>query len=150
MKAIISIGSNMGDREHYIHEALRQMGEKAGSVTAVSDIIETKAYGYTQQADFLNLAAALETSLSPRQLLEVLHEIEADLDRVRLIHWGPRTIDLDIVFYADQIIDEPDLQIPHVDFANRLFVLEPVCQIAPDLIDPRSGKTIAQILEEFR
>ena len=92
----------------------------------------------------------METSLSPRQLLEVLHEIEADLDRVRLIHWGPRTIDLDIVFYADQIIDEPDLQIPHVDFANRLFVLEPVCQIAPDLIDPRSGKTIAQILEEFR
>ena len=150
MKTILSIGSNMGDRRGYIDRALEQLEEKAGHILAVSDVIETKAYGLTEQDDFLNLALAMETDLEPRQLLDVIHEIEADLDRVRIIRWGPRTIDLDIVFYADQIIDEPDLQIPHVDFANRLFVLEPVCQIAPDLIDPRSGKTIAQILEEFR
>ena len=150
MKTIIAIGSNMGDREQYINKALEQIEAKAGHILAVSDTIETKAYGVTDQADFLNLAIQIDTPLSPRQLLEVLHEIEADLDRVRLIHWGPRTIDLDIIFYEDQIIDEDDLHIPHADFRNRTFVLGPICQIAPDLIDPRSGKTVSQLLRELQ
>ena len=113
-------------------------------------MIETKAYGLTEQDDFLNLAISLETELQPRQLLEVIHEIEADLDRVRIIRWGPRTIDIDIVFYEDWIIDEEDLHIPHIDFANRPFVLEPVCQIEPDLVDPRTGNTVMELLRELR
>lgn len=148
--AIIAIGSNMGDRENYIEQALKQIGEKAGRILAVADTIETKAYGYTNQDDFLNLAVSVETELEPRQLLLVLHGIEADLDRKRLIRWGPRTIDLDIVFYGDRIIDEEDLHIPHIDFANRDFVLRPVAQIAPELVDPRSGRTIAEIFREFQ
>ena len=149
VRAIIAIGSNMGEREQYIEKAISEIGERIGRVSAVSDTIETKAYGYTDQADFLNLAICIETDLLPRQLLRVLNEIEADLDRVRLIHWGPRTIDLDIIFYGDQIIDEEDLHIPHIDFANRDFVLRPICDIAPDLVDPRSGKTIRQLLADL-
>ena len=110
--------------------------------------METKAYGYTEQDDFLNMAISVETELEPRELLEALHEIEAELDRVRLIRWGPRTIDLDIIFYGERIIDEEDLHIPHIDFMNRDFVLSPIAEIAPDLTDPRSGKTILQIRDE--
>ena len=150
MKTILSIGSNMGDRRGYIDGALEQLEQKAGRILAVSDVIETKAYGLTEQDDFLNLAISLETELQPRQLLEVIHEIEADLDRVRIIRWGPRTIDIDIVFYEDWIIDEEDLHIPHIDFANRTFVLEPVCQIEPDLVDPRTGNTVMELLRELR
>ena len=149
MRTIIAIGSNMGDRENYIEEAIRRIGARAGKVTARSRIMETKAYGVTDQADFLNMAIALETELKPRELLRVLNSIEAELDRVRTIRWGPRTIDLDIIFYGGRIIDEEDLHIPHIDFANRDFVLSPVCEIAPDLVDPRSGKTIRQIREEL-
>ena len=148
-RAIIAIGSNMGDRKYYIDSALQQIEEKVGHILAVSDIIETKAYGYTDQADFLNLAIMIETDLEPRPLLNALHEIEADLDRVRVIHWGPRTIDLDIIFYGSRIIDEEDLHIPHIEFALRDFVLRPICQIAPDLVDPRSGKTIRVIWQEL-
>lgn len=150
MRTIISFGSNMGQKRQYIEDALKMMGEKAGKILAVSSVIETEPYGYTDQDVFLNGAALMETELTPRQLLDVLHEIEADLDRVRLIRWGPRTIDLDIVFYEDRIIDEEDLHIPHADFANRMFVLGPVCEIAPDLVDPRSGKTVRQLYEELQ
>ena len=149
VRAIIAIGSNMGEREQDIERAIEEIGARAGQVSAVSDIIETKAYGYTEQDDFLNLVICIETELLPRQLLRALNEIEADLDRVRLIHWGPRTIDLDIIFYGDQIIDEEDLHIPHIDFANRDFVLRPICDIAPEWIDPRSGKTIRQLLADL-
>ena len=150
MKVIIAIGSNMGDRHKYIEEAIRQLDAKAGRVLKRSAVIETKAYGYTDQADFLNLAVSIQTDLTPRQLLVQLHEIEADLDRVRLIRWGPRTIDLDIIFYGDEIIDEEDLHIPHIDMYQRDFVLGPVCEIEPDLKDPRSGRTVRELLEELK
>ena len=148
-RAIVSIGSNMGDRQKYIDAALDAIEARAGHLRSVSDVIETKAWGYTEQADFLNLAVEIETDLSPRELLHALNGIEADLDRVRVIHWGPRTIDLDIIFYDDAIVDEEDLHIPHIMFAQRMFVLEPICQIAPDLVDPRSGKTIRQLRQEL-
>ena len=149
-KAVVAFGTNMGDRLRYIHRALELMERKAGRLLAVSDIIETKAYGYTDQDDFLNGAVMIDTKYTPRQLLDVLHEIEAELDRVRLIRWGPRTIDLDIIFFEDQIIDEEDLHIPHIDFRNRLFVMGPIAQIAPDLVDPRSGRKICDLLQELQ
>ena len=149
-EAIIAIGSNIGDRQQYIDSALEQIESRAGHILAVADVIETKAWGYTDQADFLNLAVKIETELSPHELLRALQGIEADLDRVRLVHWGPRTIDLDIIFYDDLVMEEEDLIIPHKLFDQRLFVLEPVCKIAPDLVDPRSGKTIRQLTEELR
>ena len=148
-RTIIAAGSNMGQRQEYINAALDAIGNRVGRILAVSDVIETKAWGLTDQPDFLNLVLQVETELTPRQLLGELQAIEAELDRVRLIHWGPRTIDLDIIFYDDWIIDEEDLHIPHIYVAQRRFVLEPLCQIAPDLIDPRSGKTAAVLLEEL-
>ena len=147
MKTILGLGSNMGDRRHDLEEAIRLLGERAGTVTAQSSLYETKAYGYTDQDDFLNMAVTLETELSPRELLDVLHGIEADLDRVRLIRWGPRTIDLDILYYGDLVLDEEDLMIPHIDLHNRAFVLEPVCEIEPDFYDMRRQKTVKELLD---
>ena len=146
--AIIALGSNMGDRLQYLTRAQEQIEKRIGEITARSGVIETKAYGYTDQDDFLNMAIAVDTELSARALLETLLDIEKQLDRVRLIHWGPRTIDLDIIFYGDCIIDEPDLHIPHIDFANRAFVLDPIAEIAPDRIDPRSGMMIQKIRDD--
>ncbi|MDO5491002.1 MAG: 2-amino-4-hydroxy-6-hydroxymethyldihydropteridine diphosphokinase [Bacillota bacterium] len=149
MRTIIALGSNMGDRQKYIDDALIRMEERVGHITACSGIMETKAYGITDQADFLNMVIAVETEKEPRQLLAALNGIEAELDRVRLIRWGPRTIDLDIIFYEDRIIDEEDLHIPHIDMYSRRFVLEPAAQIAPDQIDPRTGKTVSRLLKEL-
>ena len=149
MRSIIAIGSNIGDRQGYIDRALEMIGERAGEITAASDIIETKAYGYEDQDDFLNMAIEIDTDLGPGELLACLNGIEAELDRTREIHWGPRTIDLDIIFYGDEIIDEEDLHIPHIDMYNRDFVLGPVAQIAHDLTDPRTGKTVDRLLEEL-
>lgn len=150
MKSIIAIGSNIGDRRRYIDRALEMIEKRAGEITAVSDIIETKAYGYEDQDDFLNMAMEIETDLGPRELLACLNGIEADLDRTREIRWGPRTIDLDIVFYGDEIVDEEDLHIPHIDMYNRTFVLGPVAQIAPEKTDPRTGKTVGLLLDELK
>ena len=150
MDAIIAIGSNIGDRYGYVNKAVDLVGERAGKVRAISDILETRAYGHTEQDDFLNLVIEIDTDLEPAALLEILHGIEADLDRVRTIRWGPRTIDLDIIFYGDMIVDTEHLHIPHVDMYNRDFVLEPLAQIAPDRIDPRTGKTVRELLEELR
>ena len=149
MKTLLAIGSNMGDRKGYLDRAVEELGRRAGEVLAVSDLIETKAYGVTDQADFLNGALLLETELSPGDLLEVIHEIEADLDRVRTIRWGPRTVDIDIIFYGDRIVDEEELHIPHVDCYNRRFVLEPAARIAPDYVDPRTGKRVEELLAEL-
>ena len=150
MKAVIGIGTNMGDRGEYIRKALSELEKRAGRIVAQSSVIETKAYGYTDQDDFLNLAVSLETGLEPYELLDVLMAVEKNLDRVRLFRWGPRTIDLDIIFFGDRIIDRPDLHIPHIDLYNRDFVLGPVCEIEPDLTDPRTGKTVTKLLEELK
>ncbi|MBR2187888.1 MAG: dihydropteroate synthase [Eubacterium sp.] len=142
--AVVALGSNMGDRENYLDRALEQLEKRAGRIVRRSSVIETKAYGYTDQADFLNMAVLLETKLKPHELLDVLHEIEAELDRVRVIHWGPRTIDLDIIFYGNIVMDDPDLIIPHADYANRDFVLRPLLEIAPEYVDPVTGKTVRE------
>lgn len=150
MKTIVALGSNMGDRRGYIQRALEKIEERAGRVVSASDIIETRAYGLEEQDDFLNMVILLDTDLSPRDLLRCLNEIEAELERIRDIRWGPRTIDLDIIYYGDEIINEEDLIIPHQDLHNRRFVLEPLCQIAPDWKDPRSGKSAKELLEELK
>lgn len=149
MEAIIGIGSNIGDRQGYIRRALELIGRDVGEITAVSPVIETEAYGYEDQDDFLNLAISVETELEPFDLLGRLNAIEAELDRVRTIRWGPRTIDLDIIFYGDEIIDEENLHIPHVDMYNRDFVLGPVAGIRPEKKDPRTGRTVRELLEEL-
>ena len=149
-EAIIALGGNMGDTQNYIERAVSMMGERGLLVKKVSRLIVTKAYGVTDQADFLNGACIVETDRAPRELLKVLNGIEADLDRVRIKRWGPRTIDLDIIFYDDCVMQEEDLVIPHRDMQNRTFVLGPVSELAPEKRHPVLNKTVSELLEEVR
>ena len=116
---------------------------------AVSDFLVTKPYGVTDQDDFLNGCLKLRTLLTPRELLDRLHHIEQEAGRERTLRWGPRTLDLDILFYDDLILGEADLCIPHVDLPNREFVLRPLCEIAPYLHHPVTGKTVWEMLQEL-
>ena len=143
----LSVGSNMGDRRKYLTDGIDFLrSNKDIRVLSVSEIIETKPYGKTDQDDFLNSAVMLETLLSPEELLEVLHDAENEAGRVRSEHWGPRTLDMDILLYDDLIINTEDLTIPHADMLNRDFVLKPLCEIAPYAYHPVANKRICEIM----
>lgn len=145
-KVWIALGSNMGEGRKNLDLAIKMMNERGVLAEKVSTYIETEPYGYTEQDNFVNAVCIAETKLSPRELLEVLLKIELDMGRVRIIKWGPRIIDLDILFYEDLIIDEEDLKVPHIEIQKRSFVLEPVNEISPDKIHPVFKKTIHQLL----
>lgn len=150
-KAYLSIGSNIGDREGYLDLAIDHLNEENDTkVTAVSDYIETKSWGDVEQDDFLNGALEIETLKTPRELLETAMAIEQMAHRERLVHWGPRTLDVDILFYDDEIIMEEDLKIPHVEIPRREFVLEPMAAIAPYHMHPVFHKSMVEMLEELR
>ncbi len=145
-RAFIALGSNMGDREGYLKKALDTINKNDYcKVKKVSSFIETTPYGDVEQDDFLNGCAEIETLLSPQELLSFLQTIESDNNRVRTIHWGPRTLDLDILLYDNSIICEDNLIIPHPDMQNRSFVLEPLLEIAPHIIHPVLSKSICTL-----
>ncbi len=149
-KAYVALGSNMGDKEGYLNQAVSELKKAEGcKVEKVSDFLVTAPYGVTEQDDFLNGCLELRTLLSPQELLELLHKIEQKANRKRELRWGPRTLDLDILLYEDRIIDEEDLQIPHIEMHKRDFVLKPLTQIAPYAHHPIFGKTAAQLLESL-
>lgn len=144
----LSIGSNMGEREKYLEQAIRALkAHPLIEVEKVSEWLVTKPYGGVEQEDFVNGAVALRTLLSPQELLEELHKIEAAADRKRLVHWGPRTLDLDIVFYDRLILEDDVLIIPHVDMENRDFVLKPMVELNANLRHPVLKKTMKQLLD---
>lgn len=148
--AYIALGSNMGDREKYIKDAVKSLDEIRGcEVKQTSGLLETAPYGMTDQDDFLNACLELKTLLTPEELLKELNRIESSAGRERKVHWGPRTLDLDIIFYDDQIVQKKELCIPHVDMHRRKFVLEPLSQIAPYKRHPVYGKTVKEMLEEL-
>ena len=149
--AVIALGSNMGDREAYLKHGVNSIeNSKDCRLASVSKFIETKPYGVTDQPDFLNGCMKIRTLLPPQELLEFLQQIEHSVNRVREGRWGPRTLDLDILFYDDLIIDTMELTVPHIDMQNRDFVLVPLNQIAPNLFHPVLHKTISMLLAELK
>lgn len=149
--AYLSIGSNMGDREKNLRDAVEAL-KKNTSVrnVRVSEFIETEPYGYTEQDMFLNGAVQLQTTENPEGLLKLLLQIEQDGHRERTIHWGPRTIDLDLILYEDVIMNTEELTLPHREMHKREFVLEPMVQIAPWAVHPVYKKTVCELLEGLR
>ncbi len=146
--AYVALGSNMGDKEKYIRDALKGFEEMSDTVVLqVSDLITTMPYGGVEQDCFLNGVVKIKTLMSPGELLDELHKLENAADRKRTIHWGPRTLDLDIIFYDKQIYEDEVLIIPHVDMENRDFVLKPMVQLAPNFRHPILQKTMKQLLE---
>lgn len=146
----IALGSNMGDKKAYLDEAVTALKETRGcQVMKVSEYIETKPYGGVEQDDFLNGVLELRTLMLPFELLDKLHEIEQEAGRKRLVHWGPRTLDLDILLYDDEVIESQDLIIPHVEMHLRDFVLKPLAEIAPFQRHPVLNKTAVQLLKEL-
>ncbi len=141
-RAFLALGSNLGDRHAHLQGAVEFLhAEPEIVVLAVSPVYETDPVGGPVQDDFLNAVIEIETDRSPRQLLEIAHAAETVADRVRVERWGPRTLDVDIVFIDGVTVDEPDLTIPHPRWRERDFVLAPMHDLAPDLVElPRDGR----------
>lgn len=149
-QAYIGLGSNLGDKKGYLDHAIELLHtSKECKVEKVSEYLVTKPYGGVEQDDFLNACLSLKTLLSPQDLLCLLHEIEQEAHRERVVHWGPRTLDLDILLYDDVIMDTDNLVIPHMEMHMRDFVLKPLCQIAPYVRHPVYKKTVSQMLSEL-
>lgn len=146
----IALGANLGDRRGHLLSAVDKIRQNPiCRVNKVSDFIETKPVGYKNQNDFLNGCMEIETLYEPFELLEFLHKIEDEDGRTHDIHWGPRTIDLDIIYYDDIIIYNEKLVIPHKEMCKRFFVLKPLSELAPDKRHPVSGKTAYEMIAEL-
>lgn len=144
------LGSNLGDRELLLEKAIKLIDQKIGKIFAKSSIYETAAWGKTDQPNFLNLALGVETTLSPLELLNTLLVIEEKLGRMRDVKWGARLIDIDIIFYSNEVVDLGEkLKIPHLEMQNRRFVLKPLAEISPNFIHPILKKTILELLENL-
>jgi 2-amino-4-hydroxy-6-hydroxymethyldihydropteridine diphosphokinase len=149
-KVFLLIGGNMGDRLQNLHQAIGLLAATCGPVLQQSAVYETAAWGKTDQAAFLNRALLLETSLSAQELITAVLLVEERMGRHRTEKFGPRVIDIDIMFYNNEVIDEPHLTIPHPQMQNRRFALVPLNELAPNFVHPVFNKTIEVLLLECK
>ena len=144
------LGSNLGDRISYLRQASSLIGETVAKVIQASSVYETQSWGKTDEPDYLNQVLYIETDLHPGLLLEKLLGIETIMGRKREVKWGSRIIDIDILFYGDQTINEPQLVVPHPELHNRMFTLAPLNEIAPDFVHPVLQKKISDLKSELK
>jgi len=149
-KVYLCLGTNLGNREQHLQDAIHKINIQIGKVTAKSSILDTLPWGVENQENYLNQVLRVESDLTPLQLLESIHQIERELGRIRHQKWEARIIDIDIIFYNDEIIQLANLQIPHPLMHQREFVLVPLCEIAPLLIHPFLQKTIKDLVAELK
>ena len=146
-KSYVGIGSNLGEREFLIRKAVEGLRElPRTSVIQVSSLYDTDPVGDIEQPAFLNAVVRLETELEARELLWHLLLIEKRMGRIRTQRWGPRSIDLDLLFHGDEVIEESDLRVPHPEAHNRAFVLLPLQELEPDFTHPETGETIRKMI----
>jgi len=146
-QVFLGLGTNVGDRMFQINEALAQLSAVLGQVSTQSSIYATQAWGLTEQDDFLNAVVQIETPLNVEDVLQQIQSIEQSMGRDRSIKWGPRTIDIDILFFNDEIIEKENLTVPHPLLQERLFVLQPMAEIAPNYVHPKLGVSIDALIE---
>ncbi|QDT39915.1 2-amino-4-hydroxy-6-hydroxymethyldihydropteridine diphosphokinase [Stratiformator vulcanicus] len=147
---LIAFGGNLGDSLSIIREALKRLGDDRCTVERVSSLFQTAPIGTSAGQPYLNGAAVLRTAIEPEALLARLQQLEAEAGRVRDVPWGPRSLDLDIIAFGDRVIDTPALRIPHPACLYRRFVLDPVAEIAADLVHPAEGVTFGQLLANLQ
>jgi 2-amino-4-hydroxy-6-hydroxymethyldihydropteridine diphosphokinase len=143
----LGLGSNLGDREAFISQAMEMLCQKI-QLLSVSSLYQAAPLGFTEQPSFLNAVLKASTAFSPRELLSLTQSVEKKLGRERTQPWGPRTVDLDVLFYDSVILEDPDLTIPHPRLHQRAFVLIPLCEIEPLLLHPVLKKPICLLLKE--
>ena len=149
IKIYLSLGSNLGNRSMYLKKACAHIESAVGEITSQSAIYETLAIGITDQPNFLNQVIEIESNIKSDSLLQILQNIEKDLGRKRFERWGPRTIDIDILFYGDETISTNSLEIPHPEAINRLFVLVPMNEIAPNYFHPTENQSIVELMKKI-
>jgi 2-amino-4-hydroxy-6-hydroxymethyldihydropteridine diphosphokinase len=144
----LALGSNVGDSKALIADAIARIGERVHNIVAAPMYV-SKAVGYADQPDFYNTAIRGETDLSPVELLAFVKNVEAEMGRVHRFRWGPREIDIDIIYFSDVVLDTPELTIPHARAHERDFVLRPIASIDPSFTDPRQKCTVQTLLEKL-
>lgn len=149
VNVFLLLGSNLGDRIQLLQQAINCIEAEIAPVLKQSAVYETQSWGKTDSPDYLNQVVLIQTELSAQIVLQKILNIEWKIGRVREEKWGPRLIDIDILFYGDALIDEPELQVPHPELHKRRFTLAPLAEIAPDFIHPTLNKNILQLKNEL-